>query len=449
MLAAAKEFNIGKETLVEFLGNKGFVVNASNPNTKLTEEMYDALQAEFAQDKLAKRKSEEIALPKGSLLDNLKKNKEELDLTSRDKKEEPEVKAPVAEKKKEEKPKAAEPVKEKQPEAAEPVAEPAPKKKAVKKEEEAPKEVAPPAEDKATDDTTEHIDVKAPKLGGPNVLGKINLEDMNMASRPKKGTAATTKKKTAKEEADEEKPAKETKKAKKADPKAKAAEEVEIQFPEAEAATPLTSATEAEDLKPEHIQMKAPRLEGPKIIGKIVLPVDNGNSGAKPDSKEKRNRKRIPVQKKPETFNPNQQGAGQGGDRRTDTRGPGTGQGFACGQGQNRGGGQGQNRTGGGQGQSRPPGTGGGAGQSRSGTQRSDHRRGQRGSLTPQQQEIDTKAIQDKIRETQAKLTGSTRGKSLKSKYRRNKREELADKRAAAENAEADKHRSRLQNSFL
>src|ERR1700761_8982505 len=88
LLAAAKEFNIGKDTLLEYLNNKGFEINASNPNTKLTEEMYDALQNEFAQDRLAKRKSDEIALPKGSLLDNLKKNKDELDLGSRDKKKE-------------------------------------------------------------------------------------------------------------------------------------------------------------------------------------------------------------------------------------------------------------------------------------------------------------------------------------------------------------------------
>jgi len=65
--------------------------------------------------------------------------------------------------------------------------------------------------------------------------------------------------------------------------------------------------------------------------------------------------------------------------------------------------------------------------------------RDQRGGfVSPQQQEIDTKAIQDKIRETQAKLTGSTRSKNLKAKYRRNKRDEMAEKRAAAENSEQD-----------
>ncbi|MCB9047395.1 MAG: hypothetical protein H6550_14775 [Chitinophagales bacterium] len=60
LLAAAKEFNIGKETLIEFLTEKKFEINASNPNVKLTPQMYEALQREFAQDKLAKRKSEEI-----------------------------------------------------------------------------------------------------------------------------------------------------------------------------------------------------------------------------------------------------------------------------------------------------------------------------------------------------------------------------------------------------
>ena len=47
---------------------------------------------------------------------------------------------------------------------------------------------------------------------------------------------------------------------------------------------------------------------------------------------------------------------------------------------------------------------------------------------TAEQKEIDQKAIQDKIKETQAKLSGQGgRGKSLKSKYRRAKREEAAE----------------------
>ena len=41
--------------------------------------------------------------------------------------------------------------------------------------------------------------------------------------------------------------------------------------------------------------------------------------------------------------------------------------------------------------------------------------------------EIDQKEIQDKIQETQAKLAGRGRGKSLKAKYRKAKRDEAAE----------------------
>jgi len=104
LLEAAKEFNIGRETLVAFLSDKGFEITNS-PSAKLTDKMYNALQVEFAQDKLAKQRSEGIALPKGSLLDSLRKSKDDLDLTAKDKKTE--AQAPPVDQKakiKEEKP---------------------------------------------------------------------------------------------------------------------------------------------------------------------------------------------------------------------------------------------------------------------------------------------------------------------------------------------------------
>lgn len=87
LLAAAKEFNIGKETLIDYLTSKGFEIDAK-PSTKLTEDMYNALQKEYAKDKAVKRKSEEIALPKGSLMDQLNKSPEDLDISAKDKKQE-------------------------------------------------------------------------------------------------------------------------------------------------------------------------------------------------------------------------------------------------------------------------------------------------------------------------------------------------------------------------
>lgn len=460
LLAAAKEFNIGKETLVEFLADKGFEVNSS-PSTKLTEQMYNALQVEFAQDKAAKRKSEQIALPKGSMLDNIKKTKDDLDITAKDKKEEP--KAVVAEPKKEEKPKVvvAEPVVKEEPakkaavpkvekaeepaQKADEVAEPkkevveVPKAKAEPAAKDADAEVSKvAAKTKAKEkepeaaEAPEHLDIKAPKIEGPNILGKINLDDMNLTSRPKKGAAASAAKK-------KEAPKKEVPEAPKVKTVKTAApvEEVQPPVPEVEVpqAAPEKETPQDDESKPEHIEMRAPRLEGPKIIGRIELPVSQP-AGNRPDNRagnadrEKRKRKRIPVEKKPETHKP--------GDQRGVPRAPGTGSGV------------GTPRTPGaapfnrerrppGSGQAGPNGTPRQGGPFRpGGGQGGGDRRGapRNAPVSAQQQEIDTKAIQDKIRETQAKLTGSTRSKNLKAKYRRNKRDDMADKRAAAENSE-------------
>jgi translation initiation factor IF-2 len=426
LLAAAKEFNIGKETLVEFLVDKGFEIT-SNPSTKLSEQMYNALQVEFAQDKKDKQRSEGIALPKGSLLDGIKKTKEELDITVKDKKEElplkvPEVKAkPVEEK----------PVEVKQPEVVvvpevipeppkpEPVAKPVEVKAEVPEPPvEAPKpvEAPPPPAAAETEEAAEreHLNVKAPKIGGPNIVGKIDLDQLNLESRPKKGAVAAKKE-----------PAKKETKPKATKPsKDESAPEAVAPPVAEEVVTPVVVAAEKpaieEEAAPklEHIVMKAPRLEGPKIIGKIDLPAAQP-AGGRPDNREKRKRKRIPVDKKPESnrTDPNRDrnavpGAPANRNLSRDRRPPGTPPGQRP-----------DNRGAGG-----PRGAGPARGR--------DTRGGM--PLSAQQSEIDTKAIQDKIRETQAKLTGSTRSKNLKAKYRRNKRDEMAEKRAAAENSEQD-----------
>src|SRR5690606_27888447 len=105
LMAAAKEFNIGKETLVDFLVDKGFSKNDLKPTSKLTEEMYRALQQEFQGDKAAKLKSDQIDLPKGSLEAKKKKEEETLVFKKESKKAEP----VVEEKKKEEEPVVVEP----------------------------------------------------------------------------------------------------------------------------------------------------------------------------------------------------------------------------------------------------------------------------------------------------------------------------------------------------
>ena len=66
-MAAAKEFNIGKDTLVDFLVSKGFNSDDLKPTSKLTEPMYRILQSEFQQDKVAKEKAEKVELVKCTL----------------------------------------------------------------------------------------------------------------------------------------------------------------------------------------------------------------------------------------------------------------------------------------------------------------------------------------------------------------------------------------------
>jgi translation initiation factor IF-2 len=447
LLAAAKEFNIGKETLVEFLKGKGYEIEANKPNTKLTEEMYDSLQAEFAQDKAAKRKSDSIALPKGSLIDNLNKSQEELDITAKDKKEE------KVEVKKEEKtepvikvePKKVEPVQEEPAKEPEPVPEPvvipepvvvaAPpppppvvEEKAATPEPPRKEEPAAPVAEEAAE--PEHIETQSPKLEGPKILDKINLDDLNLSTRPKKG-AGKKKEEVKKEEvkkAEEPKPVAQPPVEAKPEPAPKA-EVPPVKIEPVVAVQPPVVPQKPQPQQPqqpeeevrEHIEMKAPKLEGPKIIGKIELPV-NTVSG-KQERKEKRKRKRIPVDKKPETNNKqggtatggNQQGH-QGNRNNNNTNRPGVKPNDAPRAVYNR------------------PGNNQAGGNRNNNTRGPINRTG--GAANGGDQEIDAKAIQDKIRETQAKLAGGgARNKNLKAKYRRNKREEMAEKRAAAEQA--------------
>src|SRR5215208_4475622 len=77
LMAAAKEFNIGKDTLVDFLAGKGFSKDDLKPTSKLTEAMYRALQAEFQSDKVAKLKSDQIDLPKGAAAEAKRKREDE------------------------------------------------------------------------------------------------------------------------------------------------------------------------------------------------------------------------------------------------------------------------------------------------------------------------------------------------------------------------------------
>ena len=158
-MAAAKEFNIGKDTLVEFLSGKGFSKDDLKPTSKLTEDMYRSLQLEFAGDKVAKIKSDQIDLPKGGGSDTRKKKDEEEILFKK------EVVAPK---------KVVEEVKPPEPVVVPVVVDTVPPPK----EDQKPEEKAPPAISK----------VEAPELEAPKVFDKIDLSAIDSSTRPKKGS---------------------------------------------------------------------------------------------------------------------------------------------------------------------------------------------------------------------------------------------------------------------
>ena len=555
-MAAAKEFNVGKDTLVDFLIGKGFNRDDLKPTSKLTDDMYHALQQAFQTDKAAKAKSDQIEIPKGSLVDPLKKKKKEEEDEGPAKRDafkasgtngeehHAEAAAPAAaiaapstewsEATRDVTPKevtpppaaaskeAAPAAKEAAPAPKEAVAipqEPAPAPKDVAPEKaekveppvakepvraEAPPAPAPePAPAPAGPPQEKILKIEAPELEAPKVIKKIDLDALDSNTRPRKAARKTEEEAGRPEDvqARTEKPAAAPKDA--APPKdvaktpspveAKAAAPQEPSAPPAEKIPVPDKKQEApahdEDSEPsEHEQgdkeqevvitnIKAERLEGPKILGKIDLPL---NSDTRPKPKEeKRKRKRIPLDKKGEpghgTGEPNRPHhapGGHGGDFNNRAQGdrpraPFNGnnagaaggtqnrQGFngapGAGGGQNRGahpgGGQGQQnraahpaagsaqsrphtphqqRGGGGGGGGNRPGGGAGGGGGR--FDRRDNRSGPGGFKPAEPREINSKEIQDKIKETQAKLAGSSgRGKSLKAKYRKAKRDEMAE----------------------
>jgi translation initiation factor IF-2 len=376
LMAAAKEFNIGKDTLVDFLASKGFDKDELKPTAKLTEEMYRALQTEFQSDKVAKQKAVQIDLPKGAAAETKKKKDEEEIYFRKEekkpvKKEEP-APVPVVE---EVHVPAPEPVPAPQPEP-EPTPAPAPQPE--------PEKEAP-----------EVVKLEAPEIEGPKILDKIDLSAIDSSTRPKKGV------KKAKEEPVAEQPP--------------VVEEPKIVEPtppppvvEAAPEVPAPAAQKPEEPTPvvpeqpviENI--KAEKIEGPKILGKIELPVD---SDTRPKADEKRKRKRIPIEKK-------EGGAVQGfqkGPQQGQQQGQGGGGRFTV---------QRQERGKGGQQQ------GGGRFGQQHGT-----RPGQRPAFAKREEkQIDEKEIQRKIQETQAKLSGGGgKGKGVKAKLRRERRHEMAD----------------------
>ncbi len=167
----ARKFNVGRNTIVEFLSKKGFDIDRS-PNAKIPKDQYDVLAKEFASS--AMDKEEASALTIGSREEN-----QIIDATGKhtppEKQDEEElfIKKLEAEKASREEKQVTE--------STEP--------------QEAP---SPPKKEEETDS------VGAPKLQGLNVLGKIDLDEVSSKKKPKPAKQKKEAKEAPKVEAEKE-----------------------------------------------------------------------------------------------------------------------------------------------------------------------------------------------------------------------------------------------------
>ena len=405
ILKVAKELNIGLGTIAEFLNGKGFKVEA-RPTTKLTDEMYGTLLKEYQGDKNLREESKSIVIGK------IRRDDANLVIDRND---------------------APQPISRREEEQEEILIKNVGASTIIKPEPiVVPAFVEPVKETQPAPDTVSNPGVK--------IMGKIDLDSLNSKTRPDKkakevftkkpeGVKKVEKKETIVEKSQEIKPEpviiKEEKNivVEKEEIKIveKIVESIKVEIPVPQPAKPVAKTEEVATEDDEVIRAKAKQLTGPKVIGRIELPVNKKKdqpvaSSSNPNTADnKRKRKRKPAPGGSSNTNNNNRPA-------------------AAGQ-QNAG------AQGGGGFQNRPSAGGPNQGNAGASSNRNDkgarppHKRGQ---PVPPKAEPTEKEIQDQIKATLARLSGA--GKSGKfaqrSKLRRQKRDDVAataEERAAAE----------------
>ncbi len=250
----AKEFNLSLGKITEFLASKGRPVE-NNPNAKIGDDEYSLLSKEFSGDKSAKEEAQTVGL-------NLNKLKRE-SLVVEDLKA---IKAKEQEELRE---------KELATAAALKVAEEKKKEADAKVEAERMAKLVTPVEQIESTDSSSTVT-------GPKVLGKMDLSALNQKTKPDKKTKKD-------EKIVEEKETKTTKGKKKK-------EEVVEEVATVAVVVPVVEAVEEQkEVFHETVYQK---LDGPKIMGKIELPVikevKKTVPGTSPGSlADKKKRKRI------------------------------------------------------------------------------------------------------------------------------------------------------------
>ena len=297
----AGEFNVGTSTIVDFLSEKGFEITSS-PNSKITPEMYDLLDANFQSDKSLKEQKEAVTHAFSSER-RAEKEKAAKELEEKEAAEALAREIMAAEKAAEEARKAAEAKK-----AANVIKTEIPKPKVVgnidlgedkKKEEKAEVEEVKtePVEEKVAVETQVEV-VKEEKADsekeedtkkGPKILGTVDLKGMNQKTRPDK---KSKKAKQAEAKAQEKKAQEEAK------PKVKAPKEAPKEAPKVVEPEKKEVEAKSKEEDSSFMKTKIEKLSGPTVLGKIELPVNKktekkkpiGSSSDNPNKKKKRKR---------------------------------------------------------------------------------------------------------------------------------------------------------------
>lgn len=237
---AAKEFNVGISTIIDFLKSKGVEVE-SNPNTKLDGDAYNLLVSEYSSDVKLKKKAKEMLLkPNKTASVSLDEMDSESEVVSVD----DEVITPKVEKK--------------EPNVIGKInldAKNRPVKKDTKKTEEEKKTVEQEAKAEKTEVEEPKVDKvsKVEKIKEDiKVVGKINLDKLNTKTRPTKKTASEKAKLRR-----QEKEANKTIAASKEDEGDKKSEEIKKE--------------ESGKKDSDFIKTKVEQLEGLTVVGKIDL----------------------------------------------------------------------------------------------------------------------------------------------------------------------------------
>ena len=288
---AVKEFNVGKDTIVEFLAKKGFQVDPS-PNTKLTADMYSLLVKEYQGEKEVKNEAKKLgnlsykggSVSVDSALQSQKvaeeEDHEEIIIRSNT------ISSPV---KKTPKP-APEPEPEPEPEPVIEVKEEAPK------QEPAPEKVEP----EKKEENSSGISL--------NIVGKIDLEPKPRKDKKKDKQKSDKKPEQKQEQKQEKKPQQQQQ------PK----QEKKKEQPQPQKPAPAKKDEPKTSLEARVIKLEAPKLQGPTVLGMVELPDEKRRTKATP---EKRKRKRIKGKPEGSSENPtgpnvNPGGKKQGGDNK-------------------------------------------------------------------------------------------------------------------------------------